>query len=273
MHLSVKMLIFAYMGRRKKGRKRDIGTALIFFGVLCLLVVSSVWAVRTYFKSPPYVDPDRYPVRGIDISRHNGEVNFEKVKNSGIDFVFIKASEGVTYQDSLFHRNILGAQRWGLKTGAYHFFRFDSEGVDQAVNFLNVLGKNELDLGLVIDVEKAGNPDVPLEDIKRRLGSMVEYLNLLGHRVMIYTNIDGYYDYIQETLPGCPLWICGFQQNPINAEWLFWQYDHHGKVSGVDGDVDMNTFFGSRDEWDKYLASEVGVFSCEIPEAEDEAAG
>lgn len=248
---------------KKRGEKEHLTVAL-FVGVVCLLIFSSVWAFRTYMKSPPYVDPDRYPVRGIDISRHNGEVNFKKVKESGIDFVFIKASEGVSHRDSHFGRNISEARKHSLKTGAYHFFRFDCEGVDQALNFLEVLGKNELDLGLVIDVEQAGNPEVPKEDVIRRLGSMVEYLNLLGHRVMIYTNVDGYYDYISEALPGCPLWICGFQQNPINTEWLFWQYDHHGKVAGVKGDVDMNTFFGSRDEWNKYLTSDVGVYSCEL---------
>ena len=258
------MTIFAYMGLFRKRPLKDIVTALVFLGVVCLLGYSSVWAVREYLKSPPYVDPDRYPVRGIDISRHNGEVNFKKVKESGIDFVFIKASEGTTYRDSLFRHNISNARRHDLKTGAYHFFRFDCEGVDQAVNFLSVLDTNKLDLGLVIDVEKNGNPEVSKEDIKRRLGSMVEYLNLLGHRVMIYTNVDGYYDFIAETLPGCPLWICGFQQNPVNAEWLFWQYDHHGKVSGVKGDVDLNTFFGSREVWEKYSNSESGVLSCEI---------
>lgn len=236
----------------------------MFVGVVCLLVFSSLWAFNIYLKTPPYVDPDRYPVRGIDISKHNGDVDFGKVKESGIDFVFVKASEGISLQDSLFSKNIMGARKHLLKTGAYHFFRFDCEGVDQAMNFLKALGNHDLDLGLVIDVEQYGNPRVPLEDVKRRLGSMVEYLNLLGHRVMIYTNVDGYYDLVSETLPGCPLWICGFQKNPINTEWLFWQYDHHGKVKGVKGDVDMNTFFGSREEWDKYLNSGVGVFSCEL---------
>lgn len=243
---------------------KDKLTALVFTGVLGLLAFSSYWAIETYFNSPPYVDPERYPIRGIDISRHNGNVNFAKVKEAGIDFVFIKASEGVSYKDKLFGRNIVEAKKHDLKTGAYHFFRFDCEGVEQAINFLEVLGDNSLDLGLVIDVEQSGNPEVSKEDVMRRLGSMVEYLNLLGHRVMIYTNVNGYYDYISEALPGCPLWICGFQQNPINTEWLFWQYDHHGKVSGVEGDVDMNTFFGSREEWEKYLASEVGVYSCEL---------
>lgn len=229
---------------------KDLLAGIAFAGVVCLLVFSAVRSYRLYRYSPPYVDEERYPVRGIDISRHNGEVDFRKVKDSGMEFVFIKASEGLDHRDSLFARNIDRARLAGLKTGAYHFFRFDREGPDQAVNFLSSLGGRNPELGLVIDVEQTGNPKVEPEDVKRRLSSMVEYMNLLGHRVMIYTNLEGYYDFIEEILPGCPLWICRFKENPINAEWTFWQYDHHGKVDGVKGDVDLNAFNGSREEWE-----------------------
>lgn len=233
---------------------KDIAAAVLFVAVVCLLIFSAYWAYTQYMSSPPYVDEVKYPVRGIDISRHNGEVDFHKVKEAGYEFVFIKASEGVSHRDSLFSRNIREARRAGLKTGAYHFFRFDRDGVDQAVNFLSAVGPHHHELGLVIDVEDAGNPkNVDPEDVKKRLASMVEYINLMGHRVMIYTNLDGYYDYIRETLPGFPLWICRFKENPINAEWTFWQYDHHGKVAGVRGDVDLNAFCGTREEWERYL--------------------
>lgn len=233
---------------------KDIAVAIVFLGVICLLVFSALWAYREYMTSPPYVDEMKYPVRGIDVSRHNGAIDFFKVAKSGIDFVFIKASEGANHRDSLYSRNSQNARRAGLKTGAYHFFRFDKEGVEQAVNFLTAVGPHHTDLGLVIDVEQAGNPKRISPDlVKKRLVSMVEYMNMLGHRVMIYTNIDGYYDYIADSLPGYPLWICRFQENPINAEWTFWQFDHHGKVDGIEGDVDLNVFCGSRQDWERYL--------------------
>lgn len=237
---------------------KDILAALAFLGVACLLVFSCVWAYRQYQSTPPYVDPLKYPVRGIDISRHNGEIDFQKVAESGIEFVFIKASEGVSYRDSLFNKNYDNAKINGIKTGAYHFFRFDCDGIEQAVNFLKTLGHKKPDLGLAIDVESNGNPKgIDPELIKSRLSSMVEYMNLEGHRVMIYTNLDGYYDYMADVLPGYPLWICRFQENPINAEWTLWQYDHHGKVDGVKGEVDMNAFCGSRDEWEMFLRGEI----------------
>lgn len=240
---------------RLKGRPlKDIIAAILFVCVAGFFVFSVIWAYREYRTSPPYVDSEKYPVRGIDISRHNGMIDFKKVKDSGMEFVFIKASEGESHRDSLYTRNFEKAREAGLKTGAYHFFRFDTEGVAQALNFLQAVGPRHPDLGLVIDVESAGNPgNVPAEIVQHRLQSMVEYMNLLGLQVMIYTNLDGYYDYIAETLPGYPLWICRFRENPINADWTFWQYDHHGKVDGVKGDVDLNAFNGSREEWQRYF--------------------
>lgn len=241
---------------------KDIGAAILFLCVICLLGWSAWWAYRQYIYTPPFVDPDKYPVRGIDISRHNGIIDFEKVKDSGIEFVFIKASEGTTHKDTLYSHNVSGAKNVGLKTGAYHFFRFDSDGVEQAINFLRTVGPHHPELGLVIDVENAGNPsNIDPEDIKKRLSSMVEYMNLLGHRVMIYTNLDGYYDYVEDILPGYPLWICRFKENPINAEWTFWQYDHHGKIDGVKGDVDLNAFCGSRDDWERYLQGDLWPYT------------
>ena len=213
-------------------------------------------------SSPPYVDPERYPVRGIDISAHNGNVDMERVAADGYEFVFIKATEGVDFKDRNFRVNYDKAEKAGLKTGIYHFFRFDRDGVEQALNLLKAVGKRRPDLGIVIDVEKAGNPDsIPKEKIQSRLTHMVEYLNLLGHRVMFYSNRDGYYEYLADAFPGAPLWICGFSENPIHAEWSFWQFNHRGEVDGIEGDVDLNAFCGSREEWQNFLEGDIWPYS------------
>ncbi len=239
--------------RRKP--KADIEAAIDFVLVAALLAFASVWAYREFMTTPPYVDPDRYPVRGIDVSNHNGAIDFDKAAEAGIEFAFIKASEGATFRDKSFHTNYLKAKHARIKTGAYHFFRFDVDGVTQAVNFLGAVGYRKLDLGLAIDVEKHGNPEgIAADSIAKRLSEMVDYLNLMGHRVTFYTNRDGYYDYILQTMPGSPLWICSFAETPINAEWTFWQYDHHGKVAGINGDVDLNAFCGNRQEWENFLS-------------------
>ena len=183
--------------------------AASFLGVSLLLVFAAVWAYHTFMTSPPYVDPEKYPVRGIDVSAHNGVIDMQKVADSGVEFVFIKATEGVDFKDRNFRTKFDNARRAGLITGLYHFFRFDRDGVEQAINLMRSVGSRRPELGLVIDVEKAGNPDsIPTETVKNRLLQMVDYLNLLGHRVMFYSNKVVYYEYLSETFPGAPLWIC-----------------------------------------------------------------
>lgn len=234
--------------------RKDIVAALAFLSVSVLLVWAAVWAYNKFITSPPYVDPDTYPVRGIDISSHNGNVDMKKVAGDGFRFVFIKATEGESFVDKKFRTNFENARKAGLKIGAYHFFRFERDGVNQAINLLKTLGARKPDLGIVVDVEQAGNnPEIPTDSVTSRLTQMVDYLNLMGHRVMFYTNKDGYFKYIADTFPGSPLWICSFSSNPINAEWTFWQFNHRGKVNGVKGDVDLNTFCGSEEEWQNFL--------------------
>lgn len=252
------------MGYLSNRPARDIAVSICFLTVIALLALAGVWVYRQYRNTGPYVDYAKYPVRGIDVSRHNGNIDFKRVAADGIDFVFIKASEGVTHRDSKFEENYSKAKSAGLKTGAYHFFRFNSDGIEQATNFLKAVGNRNLDLGLAIDVEKAGNDaSIPPETVKERLQAMVEYMNLLGYRVMIYTNLDGYYDYMADTFPGYPLWICRFKENPIAAEWTLWQYSHHGRVAGIKGDVDLNVFCGSREEWQRFLDGDVWPYSSE----------
>lgn len=250
---------------------KDLLAAGVFLSVCLLLIFASIWAYRQFISSPPYVDPEKYPVRGIDISSHNGNIDFNKVAADGIEFVFIKASEGRDFKDKKFRENYNRAKSAGLKTGIYHFFRFDRDGVEQAINFLKTVGSRRPELGLVIDVEKNGNPDtVPKATVNSRLTAMVEYLNLLGHRVMFYTNLDGYYEYLADSFPGYPLWICRFQENPINAEWSFWQFNHRGVVKGIDGKVDLNVFCGNRDEWNAFLNGALWPYSSGAPKKHNE---
>lgn len=234
--------------------KKDILTAAGFLILAAILAWSCAWVWEQYLTSPPYVSEERYPVRGIDVSAHNGDIDFGKVKNSGMEFVFLKATEGTDFRDKSFPGNYEKALKAGLRIGAYHFFRFDKDGVDQAVNFLGAIGKRKLDLGLAIDVEQQGNPDtIPTDVVVERLAEMTDYLFLKGIRVYFYTNKDGYEQFLMEAFPGYPLWICSFSSHPIDADWTFWQYDHHGHVNGIKGDVDLNAFNGTREEFKKSL--------------------
>lgn len=235
-------------------RKKDLIVCVDFLVVALLLVFAGWWAWNQFMTTPPYVDPIRYPVRGIDVSAHNGMMNLDAAADDGIEFIFIKATEGESFRDANFRINYEKARHAGIKIGAYHFFRFDVDGVAQAINLLRTIGPRHLDMGIVVDVEAHGNPpDVDPELIAKRLTAMHDYLTLMGKRVTFYTNRKGYYDFIADLFPGCQLWICAFSETPINAEWTFWQHNHHGRVKGIKGDVDLNVFCGSRDEWQRFL--------------------
>ena len=105
------------------------------------------------------VDRSRYPVKGIDVSAHNGAVNYARVAADTVSFVLAKASEGVSFRDKKFVMNVESARRQGLRTGAYHFFRFDTPGFRQAQNFLRAVDGVVLDFPLIIDVEEWGNAE------------------------------------------------------------------------------------------------------------------
>lgn len=243
--------LLSYLNHKRK----DLPAAIGFLIVSVCLVLASVWAWNEYFTSAPYVDTERYPIRGIDISAHNGMMNLDAAAADGVAFAFIKASEGISFRDENFSINYKKAGHAGIKRGAYHYFRFDCDGVKQAINLLSVVRNRQLELGIAIDVEDHGNAsDVPPELIQQRLQDMVEYLNLMGRRVMFYTNREGYEKYLMDNYPGYPLWICHFSETPFDADWTFWQYDHHGKVKGIRGDVDLDVFIGSHSDWEQYLS-------------------
>lgn len=240
---------------RVSSKLADLRVSFAFLGVTVLLALTSIWAWQQFKTTPPYVDPERYPIRGIDVSSHNGMMNLDAAAADGIEFIFIKASEGNTFRDENFRINYDKASHAGMKIGAYHFFRFDCDGVSQGMNLLKAIGSRPLDLGVAIDIEDAGNPEgIDSLLIARRLEAMTAYLNLSGYRVTFYSNRDGYYRYIKDSMPGACLWICSFHSTPIEAEWTFWQYNHHGKVPGIRKDVDLNVFCGSREEWQHYLS-------------------
>ncbi len=217
--------------------------------IVFAVAVIAVGAFLMFRPSPTSADPSRrdFPVRGIDISAHNGQVDFQRLSDE-IDFVIIKVSEGATWNDRDFDENYRKAKEAGLKVGAYHFFRYDRPGVPQAINVYNALWKKQLDLPLAIDVEDTGNAaGVDNDTINRRLHDMVRFLENRGIKLMFYTNKRGYHRHIARDFSIYPIWICSFTDPPIRDEWAFWQFTHSGNVAGVNGAVDVNVFNGTHD--------------------------
>ena len=196
-----------------------------------------------YFGEAPEPSEEAYPVRGIDLSAHNGAVDFEELSSQGVSFAYIKATEGTDFADRYFLDNARLAGRSGIACGAYHFFRFDTDGELQAINFLWALRGRHFDLVPAIDIEEWGNPDGhATARIVERLRIMITYLEAHGVHPMLYTNKDGYYRFIRGNFDSYPLWICSFSDPPLegNAPWTLWQYSHRGRIDGIPSTVDLN---------------------------------
>lgn len=212
----------------------------------------AVFAVnRILRRSDTHIDVDRsrYPVIGVDLSAHNGSVDFDSVGAAGVAFAYIKASEGVSFRDSAFARNARSAHAAGLAVGAYHFFRFECDGSGQARNLMAAVDSLPVTLPLAIDIEEWGNRvAVPTDTIVARLQTMESELRAAGFRVIIYTNKNGYHRFYRsafatETAP--PLWICSFTDPPLDAPWTLWQHSHSSHIPGIPGHTDLNTFNGT----------------------------
>ncbi|MDD4972352.1 MAG: GH25 family lysozyme [Paludibacter sp.] len=235
---------------------------IIALAVSIGLIVMIILTIRAYFLPKGIsIDKEQYPITGIDVSRHSGVIDWKKIKRQHIDFVYIKATEGETYLDPNYLVNITAAHKVNLNVGEYHFFRFNKPGKTQAVNFLahikNIPGK----LNPMVDVEEWGNmPVVKTEkEIRKEITAfLLEIEKVTEDKMIIYTNINSYNRFIKGHFEDNPIWICSFNKDriiPDNRNWLFWQHAHNGKLDGIKGYVDLNTFNGSAEEWKMYLNS------------------
>ena len=206
-----------------------------------------------------YPDSARFPVRGIDVSHHQGTVDWEAVRTAGVEFAFIKASEGGDHRDREFARNWEGAHRVGIARGAYHFFTFCAPGLAQAENFGSALTEFGGELPPVADVEFSGNcrqwKDIPA--IRNELRLFLERMEAsLGRRPILYFTADAYARVLEGHFSAHPRWprnVFGEPPESRFGPWLFWQFADNGRVSGIQTLVDLNVFRGSRSDFDSLL--------------------
>lgn len=246
------------MGKSQVPTHPDYIKWLLLAGVAALVLLMGGY-VAWHYLLPHSVNVDRYryPIAGIDVSKHNGEIDFDRVIDDDYQFVFIKASEGMTYRDDAFDRNYRAARNAGLKVGAYHFFRKNRTGQEQADNLLGAIGNKTLDLPLVIDLEDdwGNGATTSRQTAMERVLEMIDILKDKGYDVMIYTNLDGYDKYYKGMLGDHALWLCSFTSPDLlpDLPHVIQQFSHEGSVDGVDGDVDLNVFRGTEREWKRFL--------------------
>ncbi len=203
-----------------------------------------------------------YPIRGVDVSAHQGVIDWAVLSSQGIEFAFIKATEGSSFIDACFDYNFTQAQQNGLRVGAYHFFSYDSPGQTQAENFIEHVEKTEAMLPPVIDVEFYGenekNPPAQAQ-VRRELDSMMKALREHYHMdPILYATERSYQLYIAGAYEECDIWIRNVVSEPCLSDgraWTFWQFTNRARLQGYDGReryIDINVFCGSRQEFFNY---------------------
>lgn len=199
--------------------------------------------------------PMRFGIHGIDVSRHNDRINWERVREMEADgvrlqFVFIKATEGATLADKHFGKNWREAKKSALRRGAYHFYHPTRDPLKQANNFIRTVDLSEGDFVPVVDFEviNGQSDETIINGLRLWLETVEEHYHA---RPMIYTNGNLYKRYIKGNLDEYPLWIADYSAKHLrnyNADKLYlWQHNQSGWVHGIRGQVDFNVFVMDED--------------------------
>lgn len=226
-------------------------------GVLLLL-----FPALLYFRFMEAFPPDRqkYPVRGIDVSHHQGPIDWTRVAADDVAFAIMKATEGGDHVDTLFASNLPAALEAGLSVGAYHFFTFCRPGAEQAQNFIATVPRDARLLPPAVDIEFHGNcPERPSpEKLRSELMAFLEPVEAhFGTPAVIYLPDDAAERY-GGVMPDRPHWVRSLTRFPEREDWIYWQYSDVGRVDGIEGDVDLNVFRSERSDLDRLLRPDNG---------------
>jgi lysozyme len=197
---------------------------------------------------------DNDEVRGIDVSHHNGGVDWQKVRAANIAFAFTKATEGDGLKDTRFTANYAAIKSNGILRGAYHFFRPGGDAKAQADSFLRVV--NQLlpgDLPPALDVEAHDG-----KDANAIIDGVQQWLNIVGEALgrapLIYTSASFWNTRLNGAaqFSGHTLWVAHYTSKPKPiiprgfVSHTIWQFSELGKVDGVSSNqVDLNRFNGT----------------------------
>lgn len=197
---------------------------------------------------------------GIDVSNHQGNVNWSAVRSSGITFAFVKATEGTGFTDPYINKNIVGMKGAGIVPGAYHFARIGSDATAQANLFTNVVrrangGSFKGMLQLVLDLEEGGRDGRSPAQVWAWTQTFVARVKAVtGRPCIIYTGFYFWRDRVGDPNNNlnCPLWLAAYTSESQTGRltprawsrvgWAFWQYTESGRVPGVSGNVDRDYF-------------------------------
>lgn len=201
-------------------------------------------------------------VKVIDVSHHNGKINWTKVAMDGVKGVYIKLTEGTSFLSKTAYSNYLGAKNAGLHVGFYHYEHVNNDPIEEVNFFLKKLGNMKVDLPHCLDLEE--NKGKSKSQVNAFALKWMDYLqNKTEITPILYTGYS-FMNNFTSAMAKYPLWVAryaggskrvqGFDapgSSTIWGTWAMFQYTDSGKVKGISGNVDINemdlAFFKSID--------------------------
>ena len=184
-------------------------------------------------------------MKGIDISMHNGNIDFSKIESNGVLACYIKATEGVNYIDPKFRTYVNLIRNTGINYGMYHFMSERTSPSMQAIDFYNAIKDTSYNLIPVLDIESNSMGRNRTQISNRCLEFLNKFYELTKIRCIIYTG--GYFgrDLLNSSVKTYNGWIAHYGvSTPLNTGFkvVGHQYTDSGKIPGINGYVDLNNF-------------------------------
>ena len=190
---------------------------------------------------------------GIDVSKHNGSIDWNAVKNSGVSYVIIRcgyrgSSTGALIEDPMFRTNIQGASKAGLKVGIYFFTQAvnEVEAVEEASMVLSLIKGYNISYPVFLDVESSGGGRGDGINASTRTAACKAFCQTIqnsGYKAGIYANKEWLNKFIDApSLSNYRIWLAQYAAAPTysRTKYDMWQYSSKGSVTGISGNVDMN---------------------------------
>lgn len=188
---------------------------------------------------------------GIDVSRHNGKIDWNAVKASGVDYVIIRcgyrgSSTGALIEDQNFKTNIKGATAAGLKVGVYVFSQAvdEVEAVKEASLAVSLVKGYNLTYPIFIDTEASGGRADKIDKATRTavVNAFCQTVASAGYKPGIYASKTWFEDKLNMgAVASCKIWLAQYSASPTyKGKYDMWQYSSKGKISGINTDVDLN---------------------------------
>ena len=232
-----------------------VAAAVMVVVLLCVffLPASRRWRTCPGHKAYGVCMPKNFEVHGLDLSHHQGHVDWSKLRLTGsgqfpLRFVFIKATEGGDFADKNYSSNLDSARAAGFMVGAYHFYNPATPPERQAEFFIKNARLKAGDLPPVLDIERK------VRDRRGMCDDLMVWLDIVekhyGVKPVIYASYKYRTSYLDKRFDDYPYWIAHYYVSRVKYEgrWMFWQHTDRGTLPGVDEYVDLNVFNGSPEQ-------------------------